>query len=109
MSVLNVGEGDFEKEVLAEKGIVVVDFWAPWCGPCQLMAPILEDFSKETEGKVKVVKVNVDEAGEIAQKYNIMSIPAIFIFKDGKVEKQLIGIQPKEGLLEQIALLLREK
>ncbi len=93
---------NFKEEVEDAKEFVLVDFWAPWCGPCQMMGPIIEELSKEFEGKVKVGKFNVDENPNIAGKYEILSIPALKMFKGGKIIKEITGLQPKEVLLEKI-------
>ena len=93
---------NFEQEVIKSDKPALVDFWAPWCGPCQMMGPIIEELAKEMEGKVKIGKLNVDENSHTAQKYSIMSIPALIIFKDGKEVKRLIGIQSKEALREEL-------
>lgn len=94
---------NFNDEVLQSKLPVLVDFWAHWCGPCRSMSPIIAEIAEELKKqKVKIGKLNVDEYGEIAGKYGIMSIPAIFIFKDGKVVEKLIGIQNKEELKEKL-------
>jgi len=102
MGILTLDEKNFKKEVLEDKGLILVDFWAPWCGPCRVVGPILEEFAKEYEGKLKVAKLNVDEAGKIAGQYGIMSIPTLIIFKNGEVKKQLVGIQPKDVLAEEV-------
>lgn len=99
-------DGNFEQEVLQSDKAVLVDFWAPWCGPCQIMGPVIEDLAKEMDGKAKVGKLNVDENGETSSKFGIMSIPALKIFKDGKVVKEFVGVQNKEVLkkaLEELA------
>jgi len=93
---------NFEQEVLQSKIPVVVDFWAPWCGPCRIVSPIIEDLAKEYEGKVKVGKLNVDENNQTASQYNIMSIPSILIFKNGKPVKTMVGAQGKEGYKREI-------
>ena len=83
-------------------GVVLVDFWAEWCGPCQWMLPILDDLSEELDGKVVVGKVNVDEAQSIAQQFRVMSIPTFIVFKDGQPVEQVVGSQTKEDLTEMI-------
>jgi len=80
-----VTDADFQSEVLDQKGVTLVDFYADWCGPCQMLLPVIEELATEFEGKAKVVKVNVDNAGDTARKYKIMSIPTLMIIKDGKV------------------------
>ena len=93
---------NFDQEVIKSDKPVLVDFWAPWCGPCQMMGPIVEELAKEMEGKVKIGKLNVDENSRIAQEFSIMSIPALIIFKDGKEIKRLVGVQSKEALKEEL-------
>lgn len=90
---------NFEKEVLKSEKPVLVDFYADWCGPCNAMAPVLEELAKELEGKVKVGKINVDENPDIAVEYNVMSIPTLIVFKKGKEEKRLVGLRNKEELI----------
>ncbi len=104
MSEVTITKNNFEQEVLNSDIPVLIDFWATWCGPCKMIAPIIEEISKDFEGKIKVCKVNVDEEGELAIKFGIMSIPTIMIFKGGNVEKTLIGYRSKEELLEEIGL-----
>jgi thioredoxin 1 len=89
---------NFDQEVLKSDKPVLVDFWAPWCGPCQAMGPIIEELAKELDGKVKVGKLNVDENSKTAQDFSIMSIPALKIFKAGKVVQEFVGMQAKEVL-----------
>ncbi|MFA6382955.1 MAG: thioredoxin [Parcubacteria group bacterium] len=93
---------NFDQEVIKSDKPVLVDFWAPWCGPCQMMGPIIEELSKDMEGKAKVGKLNVDEHSETAQKFGIMSIPALKIFKDGRVVKEFVGVQNKDVLKEAL-------
>jgi thioredoxin 1 len=93
---------NFEGEVLKSDKPTLVDFWAEWCGPCQMMGPIIEGLAKELEGKYKIGKLNVDENRETASKYGIMSIPTLIIFKDGKEAKKLVGLQSKESLKEEL-------
>jgi len=95
-------ELNFEQEVIKSDKPVLVDFWAPWCGPCRMMAPIVEELAEEFKDKAKVGKLNVDENANLAQKYNIMSIPTFLIFKDGKVAEQLVGGMGKEVLQEKL-------
>jgi thioredoxin 1 len=98
----NINESDFQKEVLDYQGKVLVDFWAPWCGPCQMLGPIIEEISAEFKDKVKVVKVNVDEAQEISTKYNVSGIPTVIIFKDGKIVDTIVGFRQKQDYINAI-------
>ena len=95
--VMHVSASDFEEEVLKEKGVVVVDFWATWCGPCKIIAPIVEELDEEMSN-VKFVKVDVDKNPQIANQYKIVSIPTLKIFKDGKLINTLIGFKTKDAL-----------
>ena len=99
MSELVITKDNFEKEVLKSEKPVLVDFYADWCGPCNAMAPVIEELAKELEGKVKVGKINVDENPDIAVEYNVMSIPTLIVFKNGKEEKRLVGLRNKEELI----------
>lgn len=93
---------NFEQEVLNSQKPVLVDFWAPWCGPCQMMGPIIEELAEELEGQVVVGKLNVDENPQMAQKYGIMGIPTLLVFKNGQVVEQFVGVQPKEVLKQAL-------
>ena len=95
--VMHVSASDFEEEVLKEKGVVVVDFWATWCGPCKMIAPIVEELDEEMSN-VKFVKVDVDKNPQIANQYKIVSLPTLKIFKDGKLINTLIGFKTKDAL-----------
>ena len=95
MAELKITRENFENEVMKSDIPVLIDFWAPWCGPCQMMGPIIEQLAEEYEGKAKVGKVNVDEEGELSQAFGVMSIPTIVLIKDGKVVKQAVGARPK--------------
>ena len=92
------GQEDFKKEVLLSESPVLVDFWAPWCGPCQMMAPVLEELAKQFEGKLKIVKIDTEqiENQSLAMQYEIQSIPNMKLFKTGAVIKDFIGFRPKE-------------
>ena len=98
---MKVTSENFKKEVLEEKKTVILDFYADWCGPCRMQSPILDELANENKD-IKVVKLNVDEEPELAEQYNIMSIPTIIIFKQGKPAKQLVGLTPKEELLKHL-------
>lgn len=93
---------NFEQEVLKSEKPALVDFWAPWCGPCQVMGPIIEELAKEMGDKFKIGKINVDEHPDTAQKFGIMSIPAIKIFKGSQVVKEFVGVQSKDALKEAL-------
>jgi thioredoxin 1 len=91
---IDVTDAAFDSEVLQSDVPVLVDFWAPWCGPCRMAAPVLEKVAGEYEGQLKVCRVNVDDEREVAMQYGIMSIPTIFLFKDGQVVEQIRGVTP---------------
>jgi thioredoxin 1 len=101
-SIIHVNEGTFDAEVLQSDRPALVDFWAPWCGPCRAIAPVLEELAVEYKGKLTVAKVNVDENRKLAGNHGVMSIPTMILFKNGKVLDKLIGIVPKEPLKELI-------
>ena len=99
MSVLKITSQNFEEEVLKSDKTVLIDFYADWCGPCNAMAPVIEELATELDGKAKVGKINVDENPDIAVEYNVMSIPTLIVFKNGKEEKRLVGLRNKEELI----------
>lgn len=101
-----VTKDSWDAEVLQANGVVLVDFWAAWCGPCRMVSPIVDDLSKEYEGRVKVLKLNTDENPDIAGRYQIMGIPTIMFFKDGKVVDKLVGALSKPQYKEKIEKLL---
>ena len=104
MAELKITRENFENEVMKSNIPVLIDFWAPWCGPCRMMGPIIEQLAEEYEGKAKVGKVNVDEEGELSQAFGVMSIPTIVLIKDGKVVKQAVGARQKaevEAMLQE--------
>lgn len=106
MAAVVVTDDNFEREVLKSDTPVLVDFWASWCGPCQAQGPIIEDVAKSMEGKAKVGKLNVDENPAMAQKYMVMSIPTLMIFKGGAVVKQFVGVQSRETLMAELKKLI---
>lgn len=101
MTILNVTDQSFQNDV--ENGeTVLVDFWAPWCGPCKMIAPVLEEIDKEIGDKLTIAKVNVDENPDTSGRYGVMSIPTLMVFKNGKMVDKLVGFQPKEQLLNSL-------
>lgn len=98
---LKLNSENFEKEVLNSEQPVLVDFYADWCGPCKMMAPVVEELAGELQGKAKVGKINIDENQELAIEYNVMSIPTLIIFKDGKEFKRFVGARDKNELLDE--------
>jgi len=102
MAVAQVTDKNFEEEVLKAGVPVLVDFWAEWCGPCKMIAPIVEEIAGELEGKLKVAKVNVDDAQDLAGRYQIMSIPTLILFKGGEPVEQIVGVMSKDQLLAKI-------
>ncbi len=101
-NVTELTDADFEEQVINAGEPVLVDFWAPWCGPCRQIAPMIDELASENEGSAKVVKVNIDESAEIAQKYGIMSIPTLIIFKGGEIAEKFVGAKPKAALQEAL-------
>ncbi len=106
MSEVTFTDANFQEEVLKAKGVVMVDFFAPWCGPCKMMAPSVDRLASEYEGKVKIGKLDVDENGEVSMKYEIQSIPTIIFFKNGEMVDKLIGFQSYEALKQKIDALV---
>ena len=102
MAALQLTEQNFESEVIKSTSPVLVDFWAEWCGPCKMIGPIIEEIAAELQGKLKVGKVNVDNEGNLAAKFNIMSIPTLLVFKNGEVVNQITGAMPKAQLLAKL-------
>ncbi len=102
MAVLTVTNNNFENEVLKSEKAVLIDFWAPWCGPCRRMSPIVDEIAEE-HPEFLVGKVNVDEEGELAAKFGIMSIPTLLVFKNGQVSGKIVGLRPKAEIVELLA------
>ncbi|MDD3732318.1 MAG: thioredoxin [candidate division Zixibacteria bacterium] len=99
---INITDDSFETEVLQSDKLVLVDFWATWCGPCKMIAPILEEIASEMSDRVKVTKMDVDSNKVVAGKFNIMSIPSLLFFKDGKMVDQIVGAVPKAQLVSRL-------
>ena len=102
MSVTELNKDNFEKELMEANVPVLIDFWASWCGPCRMMSPVIDQIAEEMGEKLKVCKVNVDENHELAEKYEIMTIPAFIVIKNGAEAGRTIGVQPKEDILKLI-------
>ena len=103
MAAQTVTDATFDETIAGADEAVIVDFWAEWCGPCKMIAPILDEIAAEQAGKVKVVKLNVDENQETARRFDVMSIPTLIVFKDGQAKKKMIGAKGKGALLEDLA------
>lgn len=106
MSAIHVTTDQFDTEVLQSNVPVLVDFWAVWCGPCRAIAPHVDAISEEYAGRAKVVKLNVDEEPEIALRYGIQSIPTLLLFKDGKAQDMIVGVVPKQTIVQKLEALL---
>lgn len=100
--VLEITSSNWDNEVIKAQGLVMIDFWAAWCGPCRMISPTVEELAKEYSGKIKVFKLNTDDNSEIASRYKIMGIPTIMFFKDGIKIDQIVGVVPKQHLKAKI-------
>jgi thioredoxin 1 len=105
-NIASVTSTNFDQEVMNSDKPVLVDFWAEWCGPCKALSPVLEEIAVEMNGKANVVKVNVDQASDLAQKYGIRGIPTLIFFKNGEVKSTLVGNQPKAEIIKNINSLI---
>jgi thioredoxin 1 len=101
-SVIKLDEANFDRELTQDDKPVIVDFWAEWCGPCKMIAPLLDEIAREKAGAVKVAKVNVDENQSLSIKYNIRAIPALLLFKNGQLRDQVTGVTSKKDLLNRV-------
>ena len=101
--IVDLTDSTFDEGVGGSDAPVLVDFWAEWCGPCKMIAPVLEDIAKEHVGKIQIAKLNVDDNPNIARRYDVMSIPTLLVFADGEVKKRLVGAKGKAQLLEELA------
>ncbi len=108
MADLNFTDNDFKTQVLESSEPVVVDFWAPWCGPCRTVSPVIDELAKEFAGKVKIGKLNVDENSQTASQYNVMSIPSVVFFKNGQPIRTMVGIQSKENYKQEVEQILAQ-
>ena len=104
-AVMTVDEANFDHQVTKSDTTVLVDFWAPWCGPCKMIAPVLDEIAKEKAGSVKIAKVNIDDNQSLSVKFNIRAIPAILFFKNGQLRDQVIGMTSKKDLLSRLEAL----
>lgn len=101
-AVTNLSDATFDEEVTGSDAPVLVDFWAEWCGPCKMIAPILEEIAEEQGDAIKIAKLNVDEAGDIARRFEVMSIPTLILFQNGEPVRRVVGAKPKQALLDEI-------
>lgn len=102
MAVIHLTKHNYQKEVLESEQPVLIDFWAPWCGPCRMLGPTVEELSQDLEGKVKIAKINVDEEQELAQAFRVMSIPMLAVMRGGKLISSSVGLQPKDKIMKML-------
>ena len=102
-AILTLSDSTFDESIGGADTAVIVDFWAEWCGPCKMIAPVLEDIAREHNGKIQIAKLNVDDNPNVARRYDVMSIPTLIVFADGEVKKRLVGAKGKAQLLEELA------
>lgn len=100
MAVIQLTKENYQKEVLSSKNPVLIDFWAPWCGPCRALSPVVEQLSKELDGKVTIAKVNIDEEQELARQFRVMSIPTLAVVRSGRLTASAVGVKPKAHILK---------
>ena len=103
MAVHTLTKENFEREAVRAPETALIDFWAPWCGPCRMVSPIVDEVAEEVEGRVKVAKVNVDEQPELAQRFQVMSIPTLVVMKKGKVVSTSVGVKSKNAILDMVS------
>ena len=103
MTEMNITKENFEAEVMNSDRPVLIDFWAPWCGPCRMLSPTISEIAEEYGDKVKVCKVNVDEQGELASTFGVMSIPTLVVIKEGKIVNSVTGVRPKDQIISMFS------
>lgn len=102
MSIIHLTHKNYQKEVLESKEPVLIDFWAPWCGPCRMLSPVMEQLAKELDGKVKIAKIDVDEERALAEQFQVMSIPMLAVMRNGKLASSSVGLRPKAQILKML-------